>query len=154
MPRKRWKQLQLFKHMHHNQLHKNMHDAGLLMLRIGFAFFMIPHGMAKLDRYMASLSSQEPLKFFNFLGLGPEISLWLTLVAELLAPVLLIVGFKTRWLAAVAAFCMAVAGFWIHRADPLGEKEHALLYFVAFTAIALTGPGRWSLDAFWHKQRD
>ena len=41
---------------------------------------------------------------------------------------------------------MAVAAFVVHGADPLAKKEMALLYMVAFLAIAFIGPGRFSLD--------
>ena len=30
--------------------------------------------------------------------------------------------------------------------DPLGDKELALLYLICFAAVALLGPGKWSLD--------
>ena len=48
---------------------------------------------------------------------------------------------------------MAVAAFVVHAGDPwtLGagrSKEPALLYLFPFLALALTGPGRFSLDAW------
>ena len=137
--------------MQPHRFHRMMHDGGLLLLRLGFALLMMPHGLAKMDRYMASLNSGEPVKFMNFLGLGTDISLLLTIFAELAAPFFVAIGFKSRWFAGMAAFCMAVAAFWAHRDEPLEEKEHALLYFIAFLALALTGPGRYSLDALLHK---
>jgi putative oxidoreductase len=140
--------------MQHNHRHRLMHDAGLFLLRVGFAVLMMPHGLAKLDRYMSSLNSGEPVKFMNFLGLGSDISLLLTIFAELVAPFFLVIGFQSRWFAGIAAFCMAVAAFWAHRDDPLKEKEHALLYLISFLVLALTGPGRYSLDAFFHKHKD
>ena len=140
--------------MQHNHRHRLMHGWGLLLLRVGFALLMMPHGLAKLDRYMGSLDSGEPVKFMNFLGLGADVSLLLTIFAELAAPFFLAIGFKSRWFAGIAAFCMAVAAFWAHRDDPLKEKEHALLYFIAFLVLALTGPGRYSLDALLHKNED
>jgi putative oxidoreductase len=41
---------------------------------------------------------------------------------------------------------MGVAAFIVHGADPLGEKELALFYFLSFFMIMLTGPGAYSLD--------
>ena len=41
---------------------------------------------------------------------------------------------------------MAVAAFVVHGSDPFGVKELALLYLVGFTAIALMGAGKISVD--------
>jgi putative oxidoreductase len=49
-----------------------------------------------------------------------------------LAPIFVIVGFKTKWAVLPAAITMVVAAFIIHANDDLGTKEHALLYLIAF----------------------
>jgi putative oxidoreductase len=41
---------------------------------------------------------------------------------------------------------MGIAAFVVHGADPFGEKELALFYFLSFFMIMLTGPGAYSLD--------
>ncbi len=41
---------------------------------------------------------------------------------------------------------MAVAAFVVHGADPFERKEMALLYLIGFTAIALLGAGKYSVD--------
>jgi len=89
---------------------------------------MIPHGWAKYERLSHALAADEPVKFMDFLGLGTTVSLALTIFGELIAPALILVGFKTRWMAAPAAFTMLVAAFVAHGSDPLADKEHALLY--------------------------
>jgi putative oxidoreductase len=103
---------------------------------------MLTHGWAKLMK----LTAGGEIKFYNFMGMGPEISLALAVIGELIAPLLIIVGFKTRYAALPAAFTMGVAAFIVHGADPLGEKELALMYFLSFFMIMLTGPGAYSLD--------
>ena len=125
------------------------HALGLFLLRAGTSFLMIPHGWAKYERLTQALEAGEPVKFMDFMGLGTTVSLALTIFGELIAPALILVGFKTRWTAAPAAFTMLVAAFVAHGADPLAEKEHALLYAIAFLAVLLLGPGRWSLDSWW-----
>ena len=120
--------------------------AGLLLLRAVPSGIMMTHGWPKFQRLLDQWGSEEGVKFFDFMGLGPEISLVLTVLAELVAPALIIVGFQTRWAAIPAAFTMGVAAFVVHGSDPLGDKELALLYLVCFTAVAFLGGGGWSLD--------
>ena len=107
---------------------------------------MMTHGWPKFQRLLDQWGSEDGVKFFDFMGLGPEISLVLTVLAELVAPALMIVGMKTRLAAIPAAFTMWVAAFVVHGGDPLGDKELALLYLVCFTAVASMGAGGWSLD--------
>ncbi len=124
----------------------NAQHAGLLMLRTVPSAIMMTHGWPKFQRLLDQWGSEEGVKFFDFMGLGPEISLVLTVLAELVAPALMIAGFQTRWASIPAAFTMAVAAFVVHGSDPLGDKELALLYLICFAAVALLGPGKWSVD--------
>ena len=79
-------------------------------------------------------------------GVGVLISSILVIIGEVIAPVLILIGLKTRWAAVAAMITMAVAAFIVHGNDPLAKKEMALLYFIAFTAIALMGAGKISVD--------
>jgi putative oxidoreductase len=115
---------------------------GLPLFRICVSLMMLTHGWAKLMK----LTAGGEIKFYNFMGMGPEISLALAVIGELIAPLLIIVGYQTRYAAFFAAFTMGVAAFIVHGADPLGEKELALMYFLSFFMIMLTGPGAYSLD--------
>jgi len=45
-----------------------------------------------------------------------------------------------------SAITMVVAAFIVHGADPLQKKELALVYLIMFLAIALLGPGKYSID--------
>ena len=123
-----------------------LRDAGLFLLRAVPAGIMMTHGWPKFQRLLDQWGSEDGVKFFDFMGLGSEISLVLTVLAELVAPALMIVGMKTRLAAIPAAFTMGVAAFMVHGGDPIGDKELALLYLVCFTAVACLGAGRWSLD--------
>ena len=127
-------------------LSSRSHYAGLLLLRVVPSGMMMTHGWPKFQRLLEQWGSEEGVKFFDFMGLGPEISLVLTVLAEFVAPALMIVGFQTRWAAIPAAFTMGVAAFVVHGSDPLGDKELALLYLICFAAVALLGPGKWSVD--------
>jgi putative oxidoreductase len=85
-------------------------------------------------------------EFADPIGIGASPSLFLTVIGEFICPILIIIGFKTRWAAVPAALVMLVAGLVHHSADPFGTKEKALLFFVVFVSIMLLGPGKYSID--------
>lgn len=117
------------------------YDSALALLRIVFSLLMMTHGWSKLERIL-----DGNLNFGDPLGLGSTLSLYLVTFAELVAPIFIIVGFKTRIMALITSFAMAVAAFIAHGADPFAKKEMALLYLVGFLTVALMGPGRYSID--------
>ena len=102
---------------------------------------LIVHGLPKLKKLLAG-----NFEFADPIGIGAAPSLFLTVIGEFVAPLLIIIGFKTRFAAIPAAITMLVAAFVIHGADPFAKKELALLYFVFFLIIALVGPGKYSID--------
>jgi len=116
-------------------------SVGLLLLRIAVGGFMMTHGIPKFMNFEA-----KSAKFMNFLGLGSEISLGLTVFAELGCAFLILIGLFTRWATLPLIFVMGVAAFVAHGPDPFGKKEMALLYLLGYVCIAFTGPGRFSLD--------
>jgi len=117
------------------------YDSALALLRIVFSLLMMTHGWSKLERIL-----EGNLSFGDPLGLGSPLSLYLVTFAELVAPIFIIVGFKTRIMALITSFAMAVAAFIAHGADPLAKKEMALLYLVGFLSVSLMGAGRYSID--------
>ncbi|MEL7423589.1 MAG: DoxX family protein [Bacteroidota bacterium] len=128
----------------------NRLDISLLMLRLTFGGFMIlNHGLRKLDKLMAG----PPIKFADPFGVGAELSLQLAVLGEVICPIFIILGLFTRVAAIPALITMLVAAFIIHGADPLGDKEHALLFGVGYLVIMILGPGRISIDAWWKSQQ-
>lgn len=115
-------------------------NLGLLLLRLGFSGMMLFHGIPKLlQLFQGDFSFPDPL------GIGGALSLILTVIGEAICPILIIIGFKTRWMAIPPAITMLVAAFIIHGSDPIGKKELALLYAFAFIAMALLGGGKFAL---------
>ena len=129
-----------------NKMLSFLPDLGLLLLRVVPSGMMMTHGWPKFNRLMDQWGSEEGVRFYDFMGLGPEVSLALTVTSELIAPAMMVVGWKARWAAVPAAFTMGVAAFVVHAGDPLGDKELAIMYCVSFVAVAALGAGRWSLD--------
>ncbi len=122
-------------------------NLAILILRLSLGGFMITHGLQKLINYPA-LSEN----FMDFMGLGSEISLILTIAAEAGCAVLLILGLFTRYATIPLIVTMGVAAFIAHADDPFGHKEKALLYLMGYFAVLLTGGGRFSLDAMIFKK--
>ena len=117
-------------------------DAALLILRIVIGVFMLTHGWGK----MQSLFSGEPIQFPDPIGLGATFSLALTVFAEVLCSILIIIGLGTRLAAIPLLITMLVAAFIIHANDGFGKQEFALLYAVIYLTIAMIGAGKYSLD--------
>ena len=138
-------------------------DLGLLILRLTGGLLAFKHGWGKLVR----LAGGED-RFVGSVGeLGfpmPEVFAWAAAIAEV-SGILIMIGLLTRPCAALAAFTTGVAAFLRHHAhhqflawvgwldvapdqlEEWGNPELALVHFLAYTAILLLGPGRWSLDA-------
>ncbi|MFS4469059.1 DoxX family protein [Maribacter sp. 2210JD10-5] len=116
-------------------------DFGLAFFRIAFSAMMLTHGLPKFQQLLSG-----NFEFGNPIGIGQAPSLFLTVIGEFLCPILIIIGLKTRLAAIPTAITMLVAAFIVHGPDPFGKKEMALLYLVAFIAIALMGPGKFSID--------
>jgi len=123
-------------------------DIGLLILRLVGGGFMLTHGYPKLMKILSG-----DMGFADPFGLGPGFSLILTVFAEVLCAILLIIGLGTRWAAIPLLITMLVAAFIIHGGDPFGDKELALLYGGIYLAIALMGSGKLGLDALFNRKR-
>jgi putative oxidoreductase len=120
---------------------KLFNEIGLALLRIVPSVMMITHGIPKFQKLLAG-----NIEFADPIGIGAAPSLFLAIVGELVCPILIILGFKTRWAAVPAAITMGVAAFIAHGSDPLAKKELALLYLTFFVVIMLVGPGKYSFD--------
>lgn len=118
-------------------------SAGILLLRVGTGLTMaLAHGWGKLT----NLLGDDP-HFGDPLGIGAIPSLALAVFGELVCGVLLALGLATRAAAIPFAITMLVAVGIVHGDDPWSDKEHAFLFLVPALVIAITGPGRFSLDA-------
>lgn len=128
-------------------MNKNFTDLALAILRIGFSASMLTHGLPKIAKL-----SESPLKFPSLFGIGEMPTLVLTLIGEVLCPILILVGYKTKWAAIPAAITMFVAATVMHSGDDFGTKEKAVLYLIAYVAIFLAGAGKYSIDGYSKKQ--
>lgn len=117
-------------------------DIALLLARFGIALMMLTHGLPK----MASLFSGNPVQFPPVMGMSPELSLGLTVFAEVFCSILLLVGFTTRLAAIPLMITMLIAVLVIHGADAFAKKEMAVHYLVAYIVLFIAGSGKYSID--------
>lgn len=116
-------------------------DVALLIARVSIGGLMLVHGLAKLP-----MLSQSPIQFYDLMGLGDELSLWLALFAEIVCSIFVIIGCATRLMVIPLIFTMLVVVFVIHGADPFAKQEMGLHYLLVYVLLLLTGAGKYSID--------
>ena len=136
-------------------LEKHGHEGGLFVLRVALGGMMaVGHGWPKLLKAF----SPPPHVFPDPYGIGAELSLFLAILGEVVAALGLMAGILPRLSAAALAFVMGTAVFVVHAADPVFGKggpssEMAALYGIGFLALAMTGPGSWTLPNLMERMR-
>lgn len=116
-------------------------DIGLLFLRVGASLMLLMHGIGKVQDLF-----NNPTDFADPIGLGATVSLILAVIGEFVAPIFIIIGYKTKIAAIPALITMLVAAFVYHYNDPFDSKEKAMLYALCFLVIAIAGPGKFAID--------
>jgi putative oxidoreductase len=124
-----------------------MADTGKLVLRLVLGLLILLHGISKImngiDPIMAGVTNA---------GLPPAFA-YLVYVGEVLAPLLIIIGFLTRPAALIIVINMLVAVYLVHTSQifTLNKQggwalELQGMYLFVALAIALLGAGRFSVQ--------
>jgi putative oxidoreductase len=121
-------------------------DIGKLVLRLTLGILMLLHGVAKIFSGVTGISGMLQ-------GIGlPGALAYAVFIGEVLAPLLVIIGWYARTGALLMAANMGVAVYLAHQKDifALGQSggwAMELQGFFLFTAlaVALIGPGRFSV---------
>ena len=121
-------------------------DAGHLILRLTLGLLMLPHGIAKIGNLDGIMGMLAGAGLPGFVAYG-------VLVGEILAPLMVIFGFRARLGAAIIAFNMVVAILLAHSKDIMAMTGNGVLalelqYFFLFTAIAMMflGAGKYAVS--------
>ena len=120
-------------------------DLAALLLRLTLGTMFVAHGLLKYFVFTPA----GTVKFFESLGLPGPLA-YLTIAAEVLGGIALVVGYHTRVVAS-ALVPVLLGAAWAHAGNgwlfssPNGGWEYPV--FMAFTAIAaaLLGDGRYAL---------
>lgn len=123
------------------------YNFGILVLRLFLASIMLLHGYAKLKHGIVGI---EAIVTKNGL---PALLAYGIYIGEVLAPLLLIIGFKVRLAAFIIIVNMIAAVYLVHPNDIFTMTKHGglvleLQYFYIFTALALVflGSGKYGLE--------
>ena len=134
-------------------------DQGLLVLRAEGLLLFLTFGLGKLIGLILRIASGQPLgtsgiaKLIAGVGL-PAAGLLAAFVvlSESIAALLTVIGWFTRTAATCAALSMAGALYYSLGAGE--EPLRAAVYLVVFATLALTGPGRCSIDRKTYRVRE
>ncbi|MCX4090761.1 DoxX family protein [Nocardia sp. alder85J] len=123
-------------------------DVALLLVRVVVGITMIAHGV---NHWIGGGKIAGTARWFGGLGLKqPVLQAWLSVLTEVGAGVLLIVGLLTSFASAAVVSVMLVAGLLAHRPNGFfvfkEGYEYVLVLAVVAVAIGILGPGWLSLD--------
>lgn len=118
-------------------------DLGLLFLRLGGAELLLAvHGLPKALHFRQQLGLIE-----DPLHLGAWPTLGFAVFAEVLCPLLIALGWATRLACLPILGLLLIALLVVHPEWSLEQGQFGWLLLVLFGTLALTGPGRYSLEA-------
>ena len=123
-------------------------DIALLITRVAIAFLMLTHGLPKISGLSAN-----PVQFMDFLGIGTTASLALTVFAEVVCSLLVLLGLGTRLAVIPLSITMMVAAFHVHIGDPFAKQEMALHFLLVYVVLFILGSGKYSIDNFLSKAK-
>lgn len=119
----------------------------LLLLRVVFGGLLITqHGWDKLMRF-----STLRYSFADPFRIGTTASLSLTVFAEVLCSVFIILGLLTRLAAIPLVITFGVIVFMVKGNAGIGERELPIMYLCSFLVILVAGPGKASVDRLMGK---
>jgi putative oxidoreductase len=124
-------------------------DVALLLMRVVMAgYLVINQGWPTYQQFINGAT-----EFPDPLHLGSRVTMGLMVFTELGCATFVVFGLFTRLLAIPVAIGFTVAVFIHHWPDPFGWKELPSLYWASFVAIAILGPGKYSLDYILFKRK-
>ena len=112
----------------------------ILIMRVIFGVLFFTHGLDKMMNFNELVPNYP-----SIIGLGSYMTLMVTIFCEFCCSLFLISGLLVRIMTIPMIIAMGVAFFDVHDAM-MPEGELALIYFIMFIVLFVTGPGRFSID--------
>lgn len=125
-------------------------DIILLTIRVAIAALMLVHGLPKLQLLLSGGSAGFPA----ILGMSSTLSLSLTVFAEVICSLFILLGLATRMAAVPLIVTMLVAVFVVHGNDPFGKQELGIHYLLIYGVLLFTGSGKYSADYYISERLD
>ncbi|GKU82008.1 DoxX family protein [Niallia sp. NCCP-28] len=130
-----------------------MIDFGLLIIRLVIGLLFIGHGAQKLFGWFGGYGLKGTGGWFDSIGMKPGVTMALFAgLAELIGGILFALGLLTPLAGIMIAGAMIVSIVKVHGANGLWATSNGYEYNLTLLAvaigIALTGPGKYALDAF------
>jgi putative oxidoreductase len=133
-----------------------------LILRLGLAVVLWPHGAQKMFGWFGGSGISDTLNMFSEnMGIPAPLAL-LVIFTEFFGPILLVLGLFTRLVSLAIGVLMTVAALMVHvphgffmnwTQDKAGEGfEYHILAPAIALALVFAGGGRWAADACWHRR--
>ncbi|WP_372753413.1 DoxX family protein [Labilibaculum sp.] len=121
-------------------------NTGILITRVVIAVLMLFHGFAKLGGI-------DPIKGMLVHNGLPELMAYGVYITEILAPILILIGWRTRVAAIIFLMGMISALFLAHSGDIFAlsktgglQIELILLYASAALSLVFTGAGKYAIS--------
>lgn len=126
---------------------KKNNDLGLLIVRVSVGFLMLLHGIGKLKGigFIEDMLSAGGLPTFLAYGIY---------ATEIVAPVLILLGYRTRIAAALYTFGVLFAMLLVHSGEILTLNQYGGwgvellgLYLFGGLALCFTGSGKYAVSS-------
>lgn len=132
--------------MHTLKIEKNK-NLGLLLLRCTISILILFHGIANMNSNYAFIKGLlEGVGIPSFLAYG-------VFIGEIIAPILIILGFRARLASLALAFSLFIAILLAHSSDIFSLNQFGgwgielpALYLFGATTIFFTGAGKYVLS--------
>ncbi|QGM80613.1 DoxX family protein [Otariodibacter oris] len=141
--------------MQKNSISSLFSGAAFIVLRLFLAYEFLEAGLEKWNgqNWFAEIQSQFPFPFNLF---SAELNWNVAMFAEIIVPILLVIGIFTRFSALSLIILTAVAWYSVHSGNGYnisqGGYKMALIYLVVLFPLLAQGAGIFSIDFLMQKK--
>ena len=120
-------------------------ESGLAFIRIVVGIFMILHG--------AEIFNEETMRSYLTWMSSPLYMIYVGKAAELIAGIMLALGFLTRLASVVLILTMLYVSLFVGKGRIWYEDQHPFMFVLLGLVFFFLGPGRFSVDWLLSKRK-